>query len=212
MPVSIPTRIACAVIAVAVPTIILTGCGSGGTETVTSTTTVTTTETTTATKTETTAASSTVTQASVPTQCANENLDVSFGQGQAGAGSSEVVVVLTNNGMGDSCTLGGYPGMAFYAANGTELAGTVKRGGTTLFTDPGPTKITLAPNGSASYSLGYTDAQNDGCENTGYVKVTPPNATQSIKVTTTGQNVITVCEGQPLTVSALVKGSGGAPQ
>jgi hypothetical protein len=210
MPVSIPTRIACAVAAVAVPTIILTGCGSGGTETVTST--VTTTDTTTATTTETTAASSTVTQASAPTQCANENLDVTFGQGQAGAGSSEVVVVLTNNGMGDSCTLGGYPGMAFYSANGTELAGTVKRGGTTLFTDPGPTKLTLAPNGSASYSLGFTDAQNNGCENTGSVKVTPPNATQSIKVATTGQNVITVCEGQPLTVSALVKGSGGAPQ
>jgi len=210
MPVSIPARIACAVAVVAVPAVILTGCGSGGTETVTST--VTATETTTATTTETTTASSTVTQASAPTQCANENLDVSFGQGQAGAGSSEVVVVLTNNGMGDSCTLGGYPGMAFYSANGTELAGNVKRGGTTLFTDPGPTKLTLAPNGSVSYSLGFTDAQNDGCENTGYVKVTPPNATQSIKVTTTGQNAITVCEGQPLTVSALVKGSGGAPQ
>ena len=210
MPVSIPARIACAVAAVAVPAIILTGCGSGGTETVTST--VTATETTTATTTETTTAASTVTQASAPTQCANENLDVSFGQGQGGAGSSEVVVVLTNNGMGDSCTLGGYPGMAFYSANGTELAGTVRRGGTTLFTDPGPTKITLAPNGSASYSLGFTDAQNNGCENTGSVKVTPPNATQSIKVATTGQNVITVCEGQPLTVSALVKGSGGAPQ
>jgi hypothetical protein len=210
MPVSIPARIACAVAVVAVPAIILTGCGSGGTETVTST--VTATETTTATTTETTTASSTVTQASAPTQCANENLDVSFGQGQAGAGSSEVVVVLTNNGMGDSCTLGGYPGMAFYSANGTELAGNVKRGGTTLFTDPGPTKLTLVPNGSVSYSLGFTDAQNDGCENTGYVKVTPPNATQSIKVTTTGQNAITVCEGQPLTVSALVKGSGGAPQ
>ena len=210
MPVSIPARIACAVAAVAVPAVILTGCGSGGTETVTST--VTATETTTATTTETTTASSTVTQASAPTQCANENLGVSFGQGQGGAGSSEVVVVLTNNGMGDSCTLGGYPGMAFYAANGTELAGNVKRGGTTLFTDPGPTKLTLAPNGSVSYSLGFTDAQNDGCENTASVKVTPPNATQSIKVTTTGQNVITVCEGQPLTVSALVKGSGGAPQ
>ena len=212
MSVSIPARIACALAAVAVPAAILTGCGDGGTTTVTSTTTVTTTATTTATTTETTTASNTVTQASTPTQCANANLDVTLGQGQAGAGSSEVVFVLTNNGMADSCTLGGYPGMAFYAKNGTELAGTVKRGGTTLFTDPGPSKLVLGPNGSASYSLGYTDAQNDGCENTGYVLVTPPNATQSIKVPTTGQNAITVCEGQPLTVSALVKGSGGAPQ
>lgn len=210
MATSIPTRIACTVLGVAAPVVILTGCGDGGTTTVTDSTTVTT--TTTATTTETTTASNTVTQASGPARCANANLDVTLGQGQAGAGSSEVVFVLTNNGMADACTLDGYPGMAFYSANGTELAGTVKRGGTTLFTDPGPGKVVLAPNGSASYSLGYTNAQNDGCENTGYVLVTPPNATQSIKVTTSGQNAITVCEGQPLTVSALVKGSGGAPQ
>ena len=63
MPVSIPTRIACAVAAVAVPAIILTGCGSGGTETVTST--VTATETTTATTTETTTAASVTTSIAV---------------------------------------------------------------------------------------------------------------------------------------------------
>ena len=211
---SMPARIAAALALAAVPVIVLTGCSSDSTTTVTetATTTVTTPAADTTTAAVTTTTASTVTEPSAPTRCANGDLDVTLGQGQAGAGSAEVVVVLTNNGMGPPCTLGGYPGMAFYAANGTELAGTVKRGGTTLFTDPGPSTLTLAPNGSVSYSVGFTSAQSDGCENTGDVMVTPPGATQSIKVTTTGQNTITVCEGQPITVSALVQGSGGAPQ
>ncbi len=209
---SMPTRIAAALALAAVPVIVLTGCSSGSTTTVTDTATVTAPAADTTTAAVTTPTASTVTTASAPTRCANGDLDVFLGQGQAGAGSAEVVVVLTNNGMGPPCTLGGYPGMALYAANGTELAGTVKRGGTTLFTDPGPSTLTLAPNGSVSYSVGFTSAQSDGCENTGYMMVTPPSATQSIKVTTTGQNTITVCEGQPITVSALVEGSGGAPQ
>ena len=207
----LPTHIAAALILAAIPVIVLTGCASSNTTTVTDT--ATTTVTTPAADTTTTAATTpTASTASAPTRCANGDLDVTLGQGQAGAGSAEVVVVLTNNGMGPPCTLGGYPGMAFYAANGTELAGTVKRGGTTLFTDPGPSALTLAPNGSVSYSVGFSSAQSDGCKNTGDVMVTPPGATQSIKVTTTGRNTITVCEGQPITVSALVQGSGGAPQ
>lgn len=207
----LPSRIAAALALAAVPVIVLTGCSSGSTTTVTdtATTTVTTPAADTTTAAVTTTTASTVT---TPTRCANGDLDVTPGQGQAGAGSAEVVFILTNNGMGPACTLGGYPGMAFYAASGTELAGTVKRGGTTLFTDPGPSTLTLAPNGSVSYSLGFTNAQNNGCESTGSVMVTPPGATQSIKVTTTGQNTITVCNGQPITVSALVQGSGGAPQ
>lgn len=209
MPAPTPARIAAALALVTVPAIALAGCSFGGTETVTSTTTVTSTATTTAAAP--TTAATTTTAAPVPARCANGNLTVVQGQGQAGAGAQEAVFVLTNSGSA-TCTLGGYPGMGFYAANGTELAGSVKRGGTTLFTDPGPSPLTLSPNGSVSYSLGFTDAQNDGCEDTGYVTVTPPNATQSIKVTTSGQNAITVCEGQPLTVSALVQGDGGAPQ
>ena len=208
-----PTRLAAAIALVALPAVALTGCGSGGTETVTDSTTVTTTATTTTTTTtvETTTQANTTTQAAGPAMCAPGSIAVAQGQGQAGAGAEEAVFVLTNTGSA-TCTLGGYPGMAFLAANGTQLSGTVKRGGTTLFTDPGPRKLTISPNGSVSYSLGFSEAQNDGCENTGSVKVTPPNWTQSIKVTTTGQNAITVCEGQPLTVSALVQGDGGAPQ
>ncbi len=148
--------------------------------------------------------------AAAPPRCATTGLQVSQGLNQGGAGTASTVFAL-RNASGRTCLLGGYPGMAFRTATGTLLRGTVRRGGSTAFRDPGAKVITLAPGGSASYSLAYTDPQTSTCRRTGQVQVTPPGATTSLTLRTPGQNAIWVCPGMPMTVSAVVAGRRGAP-
>ncbi len=148
--------------------------------------------------------------AAAPPRCATTGLQVSQGLNQAAAGTASTVFALRNV-SGRTCLLDGYPGMAFRTATGTLLRGTVRRGGSTVFRDPGAKVITLAPGGSASYSLAYTVPQTSTCRRTGQVQVTPPGATTSLTLRTPGQNDIWVCPGMPITVSALVAGRRGAP-
>ncbi len=150
--------------------------------------------------------------AAAPPRCATTGLQVSQGLNQAAAGTASTVFAL-RNASGRTCLLGGYPGMAFRVhGNDNEWKYvTVRRGGSTAFRDPGAKVITLAPGGSASYSLAYTAPQTSTCRRTGQVRVTPPGATTSLTLRTPGQNVIWVCPGMPMTVSALVAGRRGAP-
>ncbi len=145
-----------------------------------------------------------------PARCTNAVLKASQGLGQAGAGSASTVFVLTNTGA-RTCVLGGYPGMAFIGRGGTVLRSTVKRGGTTLFTNPGPKLITLKKGAAASYSLGFTEPQSATCARTTRVRITPPGATTQLSLATTGAKAAYVCPGQPMVVSALVAGREGAP-
>ncbi len=150
--------------------------------------------------------------AAAPPRCATTGLQVSQGLNQGGAGTASTVFAL-RNASGRTCLLGGYPGMAFRVhGNDNEWKYvTVRRGGSTAFRDPGAKVITLAPGGSASYSLAYTVPQTSTCKRTGQVQVTPPGATTSLTLRTPGQNTIWVCPGMPITVSALVAGRRGAP-
>ncbi len=150
--------------------------------------------------------------AAAPPRCATTGLQVSQGLNQAAAGTVSTVFAL-RNASGRTCLLGGYPGMAFRVqGNDNEWKYvTVRRGGSTAFRDPGAKVITLAPGGSASYSLAYTVPQTSTCKRTGQVQVTPPGATTSLTLRTPGQNAIWVCPGMPITVSAVVAGRRGAP-
>lgn len=145
-----------------------------------------------------------------PARCTNAALAASQGVGQAGAGSVSAVFVLTNKGS-RTCVLGGYPGMAFIGQGGTVLRSTVKRGGTTLFTNPGPKVITLKKGAAASYSLGFTEPQSAKCARTTRVRITPPGSTTQLSLATAGAKAAYVCPGQPMVVSAMVAGRAGAP-
>ena len=143
-------------------------------------------------------------QAATP-RCVTERLAVTLGPSDAGAGNESQVYVLTNV-SGRTCLLGGYPGMAFLSSTGKVLRGTVARGSTTLFRDPGPRTLTLRPGARVSYSLGFISPQTSACRTTAEVEVTPPNATRTLLV----RSRVSVCPGQPMTVSALVPGTRGA--
>ncbi|MCU0307940.1 MAG: DUF4232 domain-containing protein [Thermoleophilia bacterium] len=143
-------------------------------------------------------------QAATP-RCEVGRLAVTLGPAQAGAGNQEQVYVLTNV-SGRTCQLRGYPGMGFLAADGRLLRGTVTRGSTTLFRDPGPRTLLVRPGGRVSYSLGYVTPQTRACPVTAEVEVTPPNAVSTIFV----RSRIPVCAGQPMVVSAVVPGTRGA--
>lgn len=150
------------------------------------------------------------TATAAPSRCTNAALQASQGLSQAGAGSTSTVFVLTNKGS-RTCVLGGYPGMAFIGQGGTVVRSTVKRGGTTLFSNPGPKVITLKKGAAASYSLGSIDPQSGNCARTTRVRITPPGSTTQLSLATVGAKAVYVCPGQPMVVSAMVAGRAGAP-
>jgi hypothetical protein len=97
--------------------------------------------------------------------------------------------------------------MAVLGAAGAVLRDVVERGSGYLVTDPGPSRVILVPGRAASYSLGFSGDVVEGCADGARVRITPPDERAFLTVS----SVVTVCPGQPLKVSALVRGTGGAP-
>lgn len=135
--------------------------------------------------------------------CTPGRLAVSLG-GSDGTAGSVVQTVVLRNVSGRTCRLGGYPGMAFYAASGAVLRSTVSRA-TTPFGNVRPRTLVVRPGARASYGLLYVEPQTGPCPTTAEVAVTPPNATRSLLVAAR----IPVCAGQPMTVSPIVPGAAG---
>jgi hypothetical protein len=150
----------------------------------------------------------TLTQGSTQTvlaKCTAADLSVSAKDGDAGAGHRSTVFVLANATQ-TPCSVDGYPGMAFLDASGAVVRGTVERGDSYLFTDPGPSLVVLQPGDAASYSLGWSEANGATCATSTKVQVTPPDDTNHATLL----SQVVVCPGRPLTVSAVVAGTAGA--
>jgi len=139
-------------------------------------------------------------------RCRTRDLRASVGRTAAAAGNRRTDYILLNA-SGRSCTLRGYPGMAFLDASGAVLRDRVRRGSGYLVTDPGPRRVVLPRGRRAPYSLGYTGDVVEGCVRAARVRITPPDERRFLSL----PSLVTVCPGQPLVVSALVRGTGGAP-
>jgi Protein of unknown function (DUF4232) len=150
----------------------------------------------------------TFTQGSTQTviaKCTAADVTVSAKGGDAGAGHRSSVFVLTNTTQAP-CSVDGYPGMAFLDASGAVVRGTVERGDSYLFSDPGPSLVVLQPGDAASYSLGWSEANGATCATSTKVQVTPPDDTNHATLL----SQVVVCPGRPVTVSAVVAGDAGA--
>jgi uncharacterized protein YecT (DUF1311 family) len=143
--------------------------------------------------------------AAVP-RCHTGDLRARQGAGDAALGNRRTNFILTNASR-HVCAVRGYPGMAVLDASGAVLRDVVERGSGYLVTDPGPRRVVLAPGRSASYSLGFSGDVVEGCAGGATVRITPPDERAFLTV----DSVVTVCPGQPLNVSALVRGTRGAP-
>lgn len=150
-------------------------------------------------------AAPTVPQASA---CSTRYLGAHVGVSQATAGSTYVVLVLTNLN-NSACTLYGYPGVALDAGV------PVTQVGLAAAEDPATPRelVTLAPHGTANALLKIVDAANypaAECKlvNTKWLQIIPPNQYAPIYV---GYNTQTCAKPvQILTVDAVRPGSGSS--
>jgi hypothetical protein len=105
--------------------------------------------------------------------------------GGGAAGSFYSFIDFTNTSSA-SCTLYGYPGVSLTSASGAQLGAAATRDATTA-----PATITLAPGATANAVLRMTDPtvySTSKCQpaTSAYLKVYPPNQTQSVKVSFKG--------------------------
>jgi hypothetical protein len=120
------------------------------------------------------------------TRCKASELRGHVGENDPGAGQENFPLVVTNF-SGRTCTIDGYPGVAFVDGSGKQLGPDPKRG-------PGsPTKITLAPGKSAWAGLSFGNPEVSGASKatpTG-ILITPPDEKEPLKVDWTGGAVPT---------------------
>src|SRR5262245_27998807 len=139
--------------------------------------------------------------------CASRDLGARTGHGEAAAGSKYIPIVFTNN-SNVTCTLYGYPGVAFAGGN------PIKEIGPAATENPATPRrlVTLAPGAVASALLRIVVAQNypaSRCHQVTarYLQVYPPNQTTPIYV-----SYISAACSKPiklLTVDVVKAGSGG---
>lgn len=142
-----------------------------------------------------------------PRPCASRDLGARIGNGQGAAGSTYIPIVFTNN-SNVTCTLFGYPGVAF--AGGSP----VSQIGLAATENPATPRrlVTIAPGAVASALLRIVAAQNSPgarCHQVTarYLQVFPPNQTTPIYVSYSSA----ACS-KPihlLTVDVVKPGSGG---
>ncbi|GAA3872140.1 DUF4232 domain-containing protein [Streptomyces lacrimifluminis] len=130
-----------------------------------------------------TASASTVpTATTVPstgdTRCRTSELRASVGRLDPGAGQKNFPVVLTNDST-RTCTLRGYPGVAFVDGAGKQLGLLPKRSDAEL------TTVRLAPGESAWAGLSFTNPELSEAETAtpAELLVTPPDEREQLKVT-----------------------------
>ena len=115
------------------------------------------------------------------TRCKASELRGHVGENDPGAGQENFPLVVTNL-SGRTCTVDGYPGVAFVDGSGKQLGPDPKRG------SGSPTKITLAPGKSAwaGLSFGNPGVSGAGKATPTGILITPPDEKVSLKVDWTG--------------------------
>jgi hypothetical protein len=128
------------------------------------------------------ASASTTTQASGPSPCQTSNLKLAFVTGQGAAGTAYLTFGLTNTGSG-TCSLIGYPGVAYLDSGGNIVQHPAQRG------IPTPTQVklvTLNSGQAAHFTVTSSDViPSPGCQHSysgSTVQVFPPNQRQPLTV------------------------------
>ncbi|NDZ77735.1 DUF4232 domain-containing protein [Streptomyces sp. SID10853] len=138
-----------------------------------------------------------------PARCHTSELKLTVGDDHPGAGQENFALVLTNT-SGHTCTVSGFPGLAF-----------VDNGGSQVSVDPARTgasggAVKVAPGGSAWAPLSFTNPEvsGSGTVTPPTVRVTPPDEKVALIVPWNGGAVPSGSKSGP-SVGAFVAGSGG---
>lgn len=138
-----------------------------------------------------------------PARCHTSELKLTVGDDHPGAGQENFALVLTNT-SGHTCTVSGFPGLAF-----------VDNGGSQVSVDPARTgasggTVKVAPGGSAWAPLSFSNPEvsGSGTVTPPTVRVTPPDEKVALIVPWNGGAVPSGGNSGP-TVGAFVAGSGG---
>jgi hypothetical protein len=143
-------------------------------------------------------------------RCATAHLAGSVVGGNGAAGTIQTTMGLRNT-ASTSCTLGGYPGLQLLGAGGAALPTTVVRKGTYPFTAMAPTTVTLAPDQSAYFNIGYSDVpmgNQTSCPTSVSLQITPPNAYDHLVITAS----LGPCGNGTMTVSPVFLATGSNTQ
>ncbi|CAM5306898.1 DUF4232 domain-containing protein [Streptomyces fumanus] len=138
-------------------------------------------------------------------RCHTSALRASVGRMDPGAGQRNFPVVLTNI-SSHTCTLYGYPGLAFTDAAGRQLGPDPKR------TPASPETVRLVPGASAWAALSFADPGISGARTAdpATLLVTPPDERHPLKVAWTAGEV-PVSGGDRSAVSVTVLSPGEGP-
>ncbi|MFG2628040.1 DUF4232 domain-containing protein [Streptomyces sp. NPDC048473] len=142
----------------------------------------------------------------VPTvrRCHTSEVRASLGPNRPGAGQSSFAIVLTNRSR-RTCTLYGFPGVAFVNGAGEAVTPDPERA-----TDQQEQAVTLSPGDSAWSTLAYTNPAITGATTVtpAALLVTPPDETAPISVRWTGGKVSNTGKASVPWVSPLRSGNG----
>jgi hypothetical protein len=134
-------------------------------------------------------------------RCHTAALDLSLTPGVVGLGHAGVVGVLTNT-LEVSCTFEGYVGVQLLDSQGELLPTMVVRGDAYLFSDAGPSVITVPPRGSAKFGLEWLQVPTttaSGCPAAELLQVIPPDEFGPLTIPSS----ITACDAGHLNITAM---------
>jgi Protein of unknown function (DUF4232) len=140
-------------------------------------------------------------------RCHTRDLAARTGDIGAALGSAGTTLTLTNT-SSHGCTLYGYVGLVRLIHARQPMATTLRRGRSTIYSDPGPHRVTLAPGATASVGIGWGDnpvgnETERSCRRSRYLEITPPDETIHLVIRT---QPIAACGGY-LSVTAMQPGS-----
>ncbi|MEU2287062.1 DUF4232 domain-containing protein [Streptomyces sp. NPDC013178] len=138
-------------------------------------------------------------------RCRTADLRASIGPNDPGAGQENFAVVLTN-GSGRTCTVYGFPGIAFVDGAGKAVTPDPERA-----TGQEEPTVTLNPGASAWSALTFTNPEVTGVTTVtpAAVLVTPPDETESLTVAWKGGKVSNTGKASVPQVSPFRPGDGG---
>jgi hypothetical protein len=94
-------------------------------------------------------------------ECSYGQLEIAITSGTGGlAGHIGIPFLIANTG-NKSCTVEGYPTLAFYS-QGKHVNATVQHATSEIYAEPKPALVTIGPDGVATFAISYTDAYNPG--------------------------------------------------
>ncbi|MBO8192176.1 DUF4232 domain-containing protein [Streptomyces oryzae] len=137
-------------------------------------------------------------------QCHTADLKASFGPNHPGAGQENFALVLTNR-SSTTCTVRGYPGLAFINSRGEQVSFDPHRTSGQIRT------VTLAPGKSAWAPLSFTNPEvtNVTTVTPSAVRVTPPDERASLRTSWSGGPVTNTGKASVPKIGPLAPGTGG---